>query len=630
MKKSSVLCAALLCMPSTVVASPPGHSNRVEVYTATTESPVVTATRTPRSRRETLAPVTVLERKDIERLQVHSFTDLLRRVPGVSISNRGGRGKITSVFMRGTNSDQVLVLVNGVRVGSATAGQTAFQDIPLDEIERIEVVRGPRSSLYGSEAIGGVIQIFTRKGGGEKLTRPYFSLSAGRYNTYEAHAGLSGGTERGHYNISLGGIRTSGFDSCRGSASPFAGCFVDDQPDNDGYDRISGSLRGGYRFDNGLKLEGHFLQADGNNEYDGSSVNISDTLQQVLGLTASLQPTKIWDLALSVGQNRDESNDYFNDKFRSAFNTKRYTASLQNDVSLAKNHLLSFGVDYYDDRVDSSENFLETKRDNTGAFVQYLGRVGSQQLQLALRGDDNEQFGKQGTGSVTYGWSFLPGYKVTTSYGTAFKAPTFNDLYYPPFLFNGVVTPTSNPNLDPEESNTVEIGLTARPSWGRWSLNAYQTKVDDLIVLDAAFVPQNISQARIRGVEAELASTIAKWQFNTNFTWLNAENRASDANRGNDLARRPNYTVQFDVDRPIRWLKVGASVYYSGRAYDDAANTSRLDAYALVDLRGEIKVAPDWRVQARIANLLSEDYETVAFYNQPGRSLIVTLRYQPE
>lgn len=626
MNHLSTSCAILLCavLPRMAVSAPPTHEYRV--YKATSDT-VVTATRTPRQRRETLAPTTVLDRNDIERLQVHSFTQLLRRVPGVSISRNGGRGKLTSVFLRGAESDQVLVLVDGVRVGSATAGLTAFQDIPVDDIERVEVVRGPRSSLYGSEAIGGVIQIFTRQGGGDKLTRPYFSVSAGRYDTYEAHAGLSGGTKRGNYNISLGGIRTSGFDSCRGRAPDpvtFAGgggCFVDDQPDNDGYNRISGSLRGGYLFQNGLKLEGHFLQTDASNQFDGSVTDASDTLQQVLGLTASLRPTEMWDVALSIGQSRDESNDFLNDSFVSEFNTKRYSASLQNDVALASDHLLTFGLDYYDDNVDSTTRFQETKRDNAGAFIQYLGKVGRHQLQLALRGDDNEQFGKQGTGSATYGWSFIRGYKVTVSYGTAYKAPTFNELYFPGF---------SNPNLDPEESSTVDVGLIGQRAWGQWSLNLYQTKVDDLIALDSAFVPQNISQVRIRGAEAGLGTTLRKWQINTNLTWLDAENRANNANRGNDLPRRPDYIVQLDIDRAIRQFSFGASLHYSGRAYDDAANTRRLDAYTLVDLRGEMKVAQDWRIQARIANLFSEDYETAAFFNQPGRSLIVTLRYQPK
>lgn len=178
---------------------------------------VVTATRTEQSEDESLASVSVITREDIDKKQPLSVQDALVGIPGINISNQGGLGKNSSVFMRGTNSDQVLVLVDGVRMGSATTGTTAFQDIPIDQIEHIEIVRGPRSSLYGSEAIGGVIQIFTRKGGGG--LKPFLSLGGGTNSTYKASGGVSGGDEQAWFNFSLAELYTGGINACNGIPS---------------------------------------------------------------------------------------------------------------------------------------------------------------------------------------------------------------------------------------------------------------------------------------------------------------------------------------------------------------------------------------------------------------------------
>lgn len=614
--------AALLCAPFSGFTA--DTRNPASSGNATLDNIVVTATRTPQALSNTLAPTTVIERADIERLQVRSVSELLRRTPGVDIANSGGPGKLTSVFLRGTESDHVLVLIDGVEYRSATAGQAAFQDIPVAQIERIEVVRGPRSSLYGSEAIGGVIQIFTRDGGG--ATKPYFSLGAGRYDTYEGQVGLSGGSERSSYHIGLSGTQSNGFNACTGRApdpvtfAGGAGCFTD-EPDDDGYDRVSGSLRASYRFDNDVDLGINLLRAEGDNEFDGSFTNQSDTLQQVYGATLDFAPAKLWSARLAVGRSVDESTDFLNDTFASRFRTERDTASLQNDVRLGSAHLATLGLDYRREHVESSTDFAQTRRDNAGLFLQYQGDFGAQQIQLAARGDDNEQFGQQATGSAAWGWNFISGYSLTLSYGTAFKAPSFNDLYFPGF---------SNPDLEPEESRSFDAGLVARPDWGRWSLHAFNTRIDELIALDAAFIPQNISQTRLQGLEADVQVNYGAWFFNANANLLDAENRQFGPNRGNELPRRAEYNAQFDVDRRLGRYSLGGGVYFSGPRFDDLANTRRLASYELLELRGDMRINKDWQLQARIANLLDEDYETVAFFNQPGRSLFVTLRYQPE
>jgi vitamin B12 transporter len=328
---------------------------------------VVTATRTERPVEDT--PASVTEREEIERRQAQSVQDLLRGVPGLSISNDGGLGKTTSLFMRGTESDHLLVLIDGVRAGSATTGAMAFQDLPVDQIERIEIVRGPRSSLYGSEAIGGVIQIFTRKGGAG--LKPYLSVGAGSHSMYKVTGGLSGGDERGFYSLNGSRLETRGFNACDGrSATLFGGCFTD-EPDDDGYRNTSGSAKAGYRFDNGLAVEGNFWQAEGDNKYDGSFQNRSTFVQQTLGGRLRYAPTDFWTTSLRAGRTLDESDNYLRRQFVSAFNTQRVSTTWQNDFTLAEGHLLALGLDYYNDQVSSTEHYAVTSRDDKAGFLQY-------------------------------------------------------------------------------------------------------------------------------------------------------------------------------------------------------------------------------------------------------------------
>jgi vitamin B12 transporter len=579
----------------------------------------VTATRTAQTADETLSSVTIITRREIERRQAQSVQDLLRGVPGVSIANNGGPGKATSVFLRGTESDHVLVLIDGVKVGSATLGTTAFQDIPVEQIERIEIVRGPRSSLYGSEAIGGVIQIFTRKGGG--TLKPFLSIGGGSYRTYNASAGLSGGGEHGWFSVSASGINTEGFNACTGKPSPGgAGCFTT-EPDKDGYGNLSGSLRAGYRFDHGIVLDLHALRATGDTEFDGGFVNESESVQQIIGGALRFSPVDRWHIALTAGRSRDESDNFKDGAFKSRFDTERDTVSLQNDIVVATDHLLTVGADYQDDRLDGTTAYAVTSRDNTGLFSQYQGSFGVHDIQLSVRRDDSEQFGNRNTGGAAWGYALSEGLRLTASYGTAFRAPTFNELYFAGF---------GNPNLRPEESHSFEIGLSGKTTWGHWSLSVYETRLDDLIAFDAStFAPANIDQARIRGLEAVLGMQLGGWDLNTNLTLLDPENRSGGTNDGNVLPRRARQSLRLDADRDFGRYRLGATLLAAGKRYDDLANTRRLGGYATLDVRAEYALAKDWRVQARVENLFDKDYETAAFFNQPGRSLYLTLRYQP-
>ncbi len=596
------------------------------------EPVVVTATRTPQPQNETLASVTVIDRAEIERRQARSVPDLLRGVPGVAVTQTGGRGQTASIFMRGTNSDHVLVLIDGVKIGSATSGRTPFEDIPIEQIERIEVVRGPRSSLYGSEAIGGVIQIFTRRGGGPLA--PRISVGGGTLNTMEVSAGLSGGGDRGWFDLGANLDRTDGINACRGRSSPSAGCRVE-QFDRDRARNLGLSMRAGYAFSDAIELDVHLLRSENRSDFDGSKFagNVSRSEQQVLGTTATLQPLEPWTLILSGGRSWDQYRVFFDDPetnvntyFLDRFDTERDTLSVQNNVAIAEGQLLTLGADYQDDRVDGTVNYAENSRDNLGVFGEYQGRFGASDLTLSLRQDDNEQFGKHATGSAAIGYLFQNAIQVSLSYGTAFKAPSFNDLYYPDY---------GNPDLDPEQSRSLEFGVKGLlplgpEATGRWDLSLYQTEIDDLIAYDSAIMgAANVQEARIRGFEASGEARYRDWSLQTNLTLLEPENRSSSAARGNLLPRRPEQSFKIDLDRQFDRWSAGASLFVAGRRFDDLANKVRLDGYTLVDLRAEYDITDELRLQARLENAFDEDYETAYLYNQPGRAFYLTLRYTP-
>ncbi|MBX9893965.1 MAG: TonB-dependent vitamin B12 receptor [Nitrosomonas sp.] len=587
------------------------------------EKPViVTATRTAQTADTALASVTVISRKDIEQQQARSVQDLLRGVAGISISNNGGMGKSSFVFMRGTESDHVLVLVDNIKVGSATSGTTAFENIPIDQIERVEIVRGPRSSLYGSEAIGGVIHIITRKGTGSGF-RQHLNFGGGSFGTFEGATGMSYNGTQGWLNLTASGIGTQGFNACNGTSS--AGCFVDSSDpalfDRDGYRNVAGSMRGGYRFQNGLEIETNFMQSAGKTHYDGSFVNKTVLMQQVVGGTIRYAPTTFWNFNLIAGSSREDSDNLLGTAFQSRFNTTRDNVSVLNTFTVAKDQQLTLGMDYQRDHIKSNYAFEVMSRTNWGVFAQHQANIAAHNLQFSVRHDDNQQFGSRVTGNAGWSYPLSDKFLLIANFGSAFKAPTFNELYFPGF---------SNPNLKPEDSLSYEFGTRGHASWGNWSISAYETRIDNLITYDARiFAPNNIDQARIRGIEGILSTQIMAWQINTNLTLMEPVDRGSGSDRGNILPRRAEQSFRLDLNREFGRYTVGSMLLVEGQRYDDLANTQKLNAYAKLDLRAEYLFAPKWRLQGRIDNVSDEHYETAAFYNQAGRSFFAMVRYQP-
>ncbi|HEX7817481.1 TonB-dependent vitamin B12 receptor [Dyella sp.] len=602
----------------------------------TLEPVVVTATRTAVAADQTLASVTLITRDDIERLQPTSTVDLLVGLPGVSLAQTGGIGSQTSLFLRGTNATHTLVLIDGIRIGSVSVGLPALEQIPVEAIDRIEIVRGPRASLYGSDAIGGVIQIFTRHGQPDGGIAPSVSVTGGSHGYINGQAGISGGDSHFWYNASLGGQYTSGIRSCRdGAAERGVACFVDD-PRNDAYRNWNGLANLGYRWDNGTELAFNWLRSKSNAEYGGSPFAGNDGIeeQRLVGARLSFTPVDIWKVTLNAGQSRDNNSTsyqgtYFGDYYPRTptgfFDSRRNQASWQNDFTLAPGQLLTAGVDYQQEHIDSDTAFQQTQRHNTGVFGQYQGTFGQNELQLSGRHDHSNQYGNHNTGAVAWGYHFDQGLLLSASYGTAFHAPTFDDLFFP--AFGGF--PTANPDLKPETSRSAEIGLSQQLEGWNWGVNAYQTRINDLITLDSNFIPQNISRAQIRGIEGQLGFNMDDWRVQTSLTLMQPKNDDGGPNDGSQLPRRAKQTGRVDVDRSFGNFAVGGTFFASGKRYDQAGNVNRMGGYATTDLRASYTFAPDWRVEARVANVFDHNYETAYYYNQLGRTWYLTLRYTP-
>ena len=574
---------------------------------------VVTADRKARSVDETLVPVSILTRKEIEQYQASSVPELLTHVGGLSISNNGGAGKLTGIRLRGANSNQTLVLVDGIKINMASAGLASLEQLPVDNIERIEVVHGSRSSLYGSEAIGGVIQIFTRKG--KAGFHPEVTMQAGSHNSYKLNTNLNGGNGTTWYNLNVGKEHTDGFNAC----NPSKGCFVN-EPDNDAYTRQTASLRAGQQLTPNTDAELLVSRTEGDIQYDGLT-NQADTVQQLHSVKLKHLLNDKAVLSAQLGQAADKATNHTaSGTINGRYDNRRHTANLQADVQTSPNGNLTFGLEQQTDKLSSDLAYSRTSRDNKAAFASYQHSLGRNKLDIAARHDNNEQFGSKNTGSISVGHEFNNGLRATAAYATAFKAPTFNDLYYPSSAWY-----QPNPNLRPESARNVELGLSGKLPKGQWSVNAFQNRIDDLIVYGFPTM-KNIDKAQIKGLETRASTQIAGLKVQGNLTLQQPENHTAALN-GKQLSYRPKQLASVDVDKSVGKWTVGTTVRAESKRYTNAANTDTLGGYGTVDLRASYALNKDWTVAAKLANVLDKDYQTNKGYNQDGINGLITLKY---
>lgn len=590
------------CLPYASVADELiSQGNYSEVLMAS--SIIVTATRTAQSAEETLAPVTVISRQEIEQSRATTVMELLQsRSVGVDVTRNGGPGTSTSIFLRGTASDHVLVLIDGVKASSATSGTFNWNSLPPDQIERIEIVRGPNSTLYGSAAIGGIIQIFTRKS-----DVPYAQIGGGSYNTRKLSAGAGGELGQGSYHINLNTQASDGFSATNEKHSKY-------DPDDDGYDNSSITAGFSLPLTENSELALDLAHSQGTTEYDDPPVEDakSDSANSNANLRLGMATTDSWYQKFSIGYSMDDLET--KDNYPATITTRRSTFNWQNDIDISSSGLLTLGAEYEDEDAENTGSF-DQRIDNRALYGQYQWENPRVSWKLGLRSDDHSEYGQHNTGSLSVGVPVASG-RLIASYGTAFKAPSFNELYYP---FYG------NPDLKPESSSTMELGYR----WGDFSASLFQTRIDDLIAYDnTIFLANNIDEATITGLELEYSHSWKDWGLRTGLTLQDPKDEEDDE----QLIRRAREKLFINAThRFSKRADLNLEVSYTGKREDKYGFPSSrvdLDAFTLVNLSGGYKLSSRWSLNGRIENLLDEDYELVYGYNTPGLSAYLNLRYQ--
>ena len=583
-----------------------------EPAVATLDPVVVTAARGPQRLADLTADVTVIGRDEIARAGAQSLAELLQRQPGIQISMNGGAGATSAVFLRGVNGNQTLVLIDGMRVGSATAGATALEAIPLDLIDHIEILRGPASSLYGADAVGGVIQVFTRRGEGA----PTFNGSAsyGTYGTGQATAGLAGSAGASRYAIQGGYQGSRGFNVI-GNPADFSY-----NPDRDGYDRGNVSANLSYRFNAEHEVAAQYYYSRLSNRFDATAGFDDKTVTTVesFALSSTDRLASLWVSRLNLGQGSDDSvsqTGYGNSGFR----TRQNQLTWQNDLMLPVG-ALSLAYVGLDEKIGTDPAFPVASR-RTNSFVGvYQMRVDPHTLQLNVRYDDSSQYGGRTTGALGYGYTIGDGWRALANLGNAFKAPTFNDLYYPGF---------ANPNLAPETAQNADVALEYSSSALVARATAYRNQVKDLIVFqcDADFncAPYNVSKATLTGLTLQAQADWRGVRIKGSLDLLRPEDDAT----GRQLPRRARQYGSGSALVPWDAWQFGAELVAASARFDNAANTRRMGGYALVNLTANYALSKQWSLMLRADNILDKHYELAAGYNTAGASLLGGVRYAP-
>lgn len=621
-----LLLASVVVVASVSKAQPPGPGYIHEDAADSSEPVIVTASRVPERTGELFWSSSILTQPDIQARQVQSVQDLLADLAGINVDNTGGLGKQSSLFLRGTNSDQTLLLVDGIRVGSATAGSAPLQFLPLDEIDRIEIVRGPRSTLYGSDAMGGVIQIFTRRAHEPGLSFGA-SVSDGSHDTHDISGDLQASGRRAWVSLGAENLTTNGYNPCVAGAPLFLGCATD-APGLDGYRNHSGSVAAGGDLTSWLSAEVHSMIADGQNYFDAGTANREEFRERVNSLSLDASLGQQWHARLQLGRNDDVERDFLYADPVDRFITRRDSASLVVDGRINPMLRLVSGADYYEDRVDSDTGYVDsdtgfpvTSRHTTGVFSELHGEWGPWSALAGARYEDNQQFGNHATENAGIGHKVGDTAQLTLTWGTAFHAPTFNDLYYPLF---------SNSHLQPEQSRSIELGADGRHGPLHWSAHVYQTRISDLIEFNSfTFVPENVDRARIRGAELQADWLSRDWKLTGQYTHLQPLDLGAAANGGDLLLpRRAKDSGSLEIRRLLPQASLGLVGRWEGKRFDDAANTTPLGGYFTVDLLGEWSFARGWQLEASCANLLNRVYQTAAYFNQDRLHYRITVRYR--
>lgn len=581
---------------------------------------VVTADRTTQVLKDAIPQTTVFTSKDIQNSAATDLPGLLSLAPGVQMVTTGGLGSAASLYLRGASSQQSLILIDGVRVDSVSLGSAQLEQIPLSQIDHIEIVNGNVSALYGSGAIGGVVQIFT-KDGGDHPPKFSASVSYGSYHTQTQTVGVNGALDadgKTTISASLSREKSDSFSSINTAQAPGA------NPNANGYLNESASASIKHKFSADWDAGISFLQSNGyksyDNAYGASTTDLNEQISKVqqASIFANGKLTDWWTTHFNASLGDDRSNTKLNgvyeDTYRFDTDNRQYT--WQNDFTVAPGQKLMAGYEHLDQSFSSNMYSAQTRHVDSG-FAGYTGKLGRNDFQFNVRHDQYSDFGGANSYYLGYGFNITNALKLVASYSDAFRAPTFNDLYYPYF---------GNANIQPERSHSVEAGIQyATDSFGVLRLTAFETRYSNLIqyVSDGAgnYTAENVGRAKVQGIEGAWRGQIEKVDVRASFTFQNPVNQ--DA--GTDLSLRARHFASFSASRAFDKVRVGGEWILSGSRLD---GTTPLGGYGLVNLSARYNITKSWYVALQVQNLLNKDYEVNYTYNTPRRSAFVTLGWQ--
>ncbi|MBN3004069.1 TonB-dependent receptor [Chromobacterium alkanivorans] len=580
---------------------------------------IVTATRQPQSIAKTLSDVSVITRQEIEESGVRDLVQLLARQPGIESASNGGAGTNASLFLRGANPKHTLVLIDGMRIVSASSGASALEHIPLAQIDRIEIVRGPASSLYGADAIGGVIQIFTRQGEGA----PVWSLNfgGGDRGTFRSDASFTGKTGGTAYSFAVSREQTRGFSA----TNPKAG-YYSYNPDRDGYENTAYNARVTQTLSPGHDLSLQLFQTFSETDYDETR-DARDMLrarQTGASIETRNQLSSNWKSSLRFTRTEDKQENFTAgnmDTRSSLYATEQNEWQWQNTIDTALGGFVA-GVVYTDQHVNGNayyfpQGYSVTSRDNKAGFLSYQGEFGKHLLQASARRDVNSQFGGKNTGSIGYGFRLSEEWLVRVGYATAFKAPTFDDLY-------GSYKP--NPLLKPEVSQNVEAAIKWRQGSSHAELTWYRNQIDSLIVYQNNLTGAQNKDARINGVTLSGGRSINSWDISGSATYQDPKDKQLDT----QLIRRARAFAQLNASYDWGRALTGVEWKVSGRRPDTDFNTGKsiwLSGYSVTNLFADYRVNKNWTAVARLDNVFDKEYETAFGYNTGGLGWYLGVRY---
>ncbi len=516
---------------------------------------IVTGTRIEQPLKQALSHSTVITQKDIQDSQAVDVPSLLKTLAGVEFYQSGGIGKLGGLSMRGTNSSHVLVLLDGVRINSATTGTTAIDQLMLDQVERIEVVRGNVSSLYGSEAIGGVIQIFTKRGKGE----PAFNVSGGvgSHNTQRLAAGFGGEVGSTAFNAQVSKFKTDGVSAIRSDIVSAV------NPDKDGYDNtsLSGNVRHAFNPDNSLSAS--VFQSRGNVQYDNAfafpspqtTFNTSTSTLRKFAVVSDNRFSESWQSKLQLAQGSDDGKDYINGTQSSAIKTTNRQIGWQNTLAVSSFGSVLLGMENLNQQVTGNTAYTKTERKVNSLFGGYTGNYSAHQVQANIRQDRYSDFGIANTGLLGYGYAINDAWRATASTSTAFKAPTLNDLFYPFEDYGIFGSYVGNPNLKPERSRNNELGLHYIAGEQRVGVTYFDNRIRDLITSNGLLAATviNLNEARSNGLELSYAGQFSDTAVKAALTAQNPR----DTQTGLALLRRAKTFSNLGVTQQLGTWKVG-------------------------------------------------------------------------